>query len=551
MKKGFIFLTILLLVSMIFAGCGGTTTTSSTSSSTTSTSVASTSLTSTSLTSNTVTSPAVTTTPAAATPKHGGTLKLIYDSAPSGSIGYPPELQGDATTAPQLCFESFLREDNQGNFTPWLAESYKLADDDSSITFHLRQGVTFHDGSSLNATVAKWNLENTIAAKEEPFWSSVEVVDDYTIQINFSQWQNTMMGDFAGASTWMISETAFDKNGLDWVRQNPVGTGPFKFVSFVKDTSFTTVRYPNYWGKDANGNQLPYLDGVEFLFISDPQTQEATMESGEADMLVVKHGDKVESDLVSRGFTAKSAATDTSAIFGDTANPDSPWSNLEVREAAEYAIDRDAIGKMGYGYWKPAYQIPGSSDPTYDPNFSLGRPYDPDKAKQLLTEAGYPNGFTTTLVACPSSLDNDVVVAIQGYLAQVGIKADIQYPDLGKFIQDYWIGTWHNAIIYEPIAGFPNYMTIFAILFNPATNFHPSWQRTPDWLAAYNAALAAPEANIQLEQAATDLLVKDCLMTPINEGGRGWVYASYVEDIGAMELELAPFLKVEQAWLNK
>lgn len=391
-------------------------------------------------------------------------------------------------------------------------------------------------------------MDNVIAAHQAPNWASVDVVDDYTVRVNLSKWQNTM---WSGFSTWIISKAAFDKNGLDWARQNPVGTGPYKFVSFLKDTSFKTVKNPDYWKKAANGDQLPYLDAVDISFIADSVTQESAMQADEADMLVVKHGSKVASDLAALGFEVKSAAIDTSVIIGDTANPESPWANQKVREAAEYAIDRESIATMGYGYWKPAIQIPGSATLAYNPNFTFARPYDVEKGKQLLAEAGYPNGFTTTIVACPFSLNPDIPVAIQSYLAKIGIDAAVEYPDPGKFTSDYMLGSWNNAIVYEPVAGFPNYMQIFSIMYNPVTNWHSSWLKTPEYTAAFDAALATPKPDIQLMRAVTDLLVKEALMTPINEGGRGWAYQSYVMDAGVLETNLPPFLKLEQAWLDK
>jgi peptide/nickel transport system substrate-binding protein len=541
MKKVFILLTILLLTSIIFAGCGGSTTTSKTTTTATSTAVTST-------TTKTSTTTTATTTPTV-TPKRGGTLRLIYDSSPTGVIGYPVEIMGDGGFAPQLCIEGLLKESNKGEFTPWLAESYQLADDRTSMTYKLRKGVKFHDGSDFNATVVKWNLENVMAAKQAPNWASVDIIDDYTVRINLSKFQNTM---WSGFNASIISKSAFDKNGLDWVRQNPVGTGPYKFVSYEKDATFTGIKNPDYWKPGADGKQLPYLDEVKISFIPDSVTQESAMQAGEADMLVIKHGSKVASDLEALGLIVKSAASDTSVLIPDTANPDSPWANQKVREAVEYAINREAIATgMGYGYWKPAYQIPGSADLPYDPNFSLARKYDVEKAKQLLTEAGYPDGFTTTIIAAPASLNADIPVAVQGYLAKIGIKVDIEYPDAGKFTTDYWLGKWQNGAVYEPVAGFPNYMTIFAVLFNPTTNWHPSWLRTPEYQAAYNAALDAPLPDTKLMKAVTDVITQYALLIPINEGGRGWVYQKYVMDAGVLETNLAPYLKLYQTWLNK
>ena len=120
----------------------------------------------------------------------------------------------------QYSLESLLRQDNKGNIIPWLAESYKIADDLKSITFNLRKGVKFHDGSDFNAEAAKWNLDNFIQAKMESSWASVDILDDYTIRVNITQWTNTVLTSFADAMTpvFMVSKAAFDKNGKDWMK---------------------------------------------------------------------------------------------------------------------------------------------------------------------------------------------------------------------------------------------------------------------------------------------------------------------------------------------
>ena len=183
MKKTLVALVCLLVISIILVGCSSGTPANTSPAATKPT------------TSNPTSAPASTapaatkpasTTPTAGTPKFGGALKLIYDAPPSGTIGYPQGMIGDATTACQLVIEPLLKQISTGEYIPWLTESYKLADDRTSITFNLRKGVKFHDGSDFNAQVAKWNLDNTIAAKQQPNWTSVEAIDDYTVKINFS-----------------------------------------------------------------------------------------------------------------------------------------------------------------------------------------------------------------------------------------------------------------------------------------------------------------------------------------------------------------------------
>jgi ABC-type transport system substrate-binding protein len=200
LKRGSMVLSILLLISLVLVGC------SSNSSSTTAAKTS---------TSTTTAKPSATTT-AALTPKYGGT-KVIYDSGPAGSIGYPPELTSDSTTAPSMVVEPLVKENSKGDIIPWLAESYTLASDQLSVTFVLRKGIKFHDGTDLNASIAKWNMDNAINAKKVSNWKSVSIIDDYTIRVDLIKWQNTGLSTFAGNNAWMISKAAFDKNWLDWV----------------------------------------------------------------------------------------------------------------------------------------------------------------------------------------------------------------------------------------------------------------------------------------------------------------------------------------------
>jgi ABC-type transport system substrate-binding protein len=553
MKKLYLTLVILLLGSFLLIGCGqSNTTTPPATQPTVTTPSGGQPTTAVATTPATTTNPSTTTAaPAPGTPKKGGTLNVMIDSVPPTAIGWPAELIGDASTAPQLCLEPLLREGPKGQIYPWLAESYKVADDLKSITFTLRKGVKFHDGSDFNAEVAKWNLENQIAAKRTPYWSSVDVIDDYTVRVNFNQWLNTNVRVFAdGQSSMMVSKASFDKNGLDWMRQNPVGTGPFKFVSFSRDVGFKTTRFENYWGKDAQGTQLPYLDAVNILFVSDPTTQNAVVQSGGADMAIFEPG-KRAADFKSLGMELRYDLVTSYSLTPDTANADSPLANQKVREATEYAINKEAIAKaLSYGYWGAPYQIPAPATIAYNPNFTLGRKYDPVKAKDLLAEAGYANGLNITIICIPLSLNKDVDTAIQADLKKVGINATLEFPEAAKW-QSYNTTGWKNAWVFQPFAGFPNWNYTLQFYFAPNSVNNKSWLRTPEFLEAYNKTITSPQPDVKLMQATSDIMTQQASIIPVMEAGRGWAYKPYVMNAGLLERGLSPYWKPEQAWLNK
>jgi peptide/nickel transport system substrate-binding protein len=487
------------------------------------------------------------TTAAATTPKNGGTLRVMNDSAPGGPTGYPPEVNSSSNMYFSLCVEPLVRETNTGEIIPWLAESYKIADDYKSITFNLRKGVKFHDGSDFNAQVAKWNIDNAINAKLEPYFASVDAVNDYSIKVNFSQWQNVIINNFAGDTVlYMISKASFDKNGLDWVRQNPVGTGPFKFASYQTGVSWKTVKNPDYWMKG-----FPYLDGIEMKIVADPMTQQAAMLNKEADMILTIPG-KIVHDMNSAGLQVITRPIDTIDIFPDTGNADSPFAKKNVRESVEYALDRESIAKsLLYGYFKAPNQIPGSGLPIYNPNISTVRKFDVAKAKQLLADAGYATGFKTSIIAAPMSLNKDIIVATQGYLSAVGIQADIQYPDPAKWTSDYMTGKWQSSLLVTPVPGSNNYNFSLNRWLGPNSPFFKNWQRTPEFIQAFNASVNSPAANINLQRAVVEQVAKDCSLIPINEGGRAWVIQSYVMNAGCHTWAWGPYFTPYQAWINK
>jgi peptide/nickel transport system substrate-binding protein len=549
MKKILVALSILMLI-LVIAGCAAktTVTTPSTTSPMTSSQIPTKTTASTSPT--TTTSPTTATSPATTTAKYGGTLKVIIDRPP-GVIGWPPQIGLGGVSVLQVCMEPLLRGTSKGEFNPCLAESYKVAGDLLSITFNLRKGVKFHDGTAFNAEAAKWNLDNQIQAKKEPYWKSVDIIDDYTVRVNLTEWRNYILNTFSDdPDSWMVSPAAFQKNGIDWMRNNPVGTGPFKFVSFASDTDFKAVKNPDYWGKDSQGNNLPYLDAVDFIFVADPNTQLAVMKSGAGDIVVSETG-KRTADLAAAGFKVYAALVATSVLYPDTANSDSPFFNQKVREAVEYSIDREAIAKtFGYGYWKAPYQIPALDSSTYNPNFTLGRNFDVDKAKQLMSEAGFSDGFKITLVSAPAGRNTDVNTALQSYLAAIGIQAEIQLPDQPTFtsIQSKPI---KNALIIQGLACAPNLNSTISQFLAATSPRFPSWARTPEFTKLVDISAISPLPDIKLMQACTDELTKECAIIPVYPSGQAWGYMPYVMDAGFGERTQPVFYNLEKLWLNK
>lgn len=553
-----LFLSLLLVGTILLSACGGGEATTTTAAPSTQTSVTQPAGSSTSQATPGTAAPATsappgpegtgsTATTAALTPKLGGTLRIA--SSPQGAnLGWPPTRTGGGPNI-QFYYETLLHGDEKGNLYPWLAESFKVADDLKSITFTVRQGVKFHDGSDLTAEVVKWNLDQYAMMK--PQWASVEVVDPNTVRVNFKMWDSTLPSSFGDAepALYMVSKAAYDKNGQDWIYTHPVGTGPFEVTSYTPDTSMKLLKNPDYWATDENGNKSPYLDEVDYIYVADPVTQQMMAKAGEIDMVDFLGPGKQAADFRAIGWRTDVVFDANEIWVPDSAHADSPWSNQKVREAAEYAVDRVTIAeKFGYGDLEAPYQVPPRSSTAYDPNFPLARKYDPGKAKQLLAEAGYPNGFKTKLIAWPAA-NRDIVMAEQQYLAQVGIDAELEFPDFGKW--NTYVGpqgSWHNALLEAPCPA--QGTTGIGVLTFALFLFGENWQKPPELMQAIGAASSAPTLDVSLIRAATDVLTKNALLIPVWEIGSGRVEQQYVvADYGHRGLPI--FYNIERAWLNK
>jgi peptide/nickel transport system substrate-binding protein len=415
------------------------------------------------------------------------------------------------------------------------------------MTFTLRKGVKFSDGSDLTADVVKWNLDQRI--KQEPNWTSIEAVDPNTVRVNFKTWDNGLPASFGDSEPMlcMVSKAAYDKNGQDWITTHPVGTGPFTVAKFVPDSIMKVVKNPNYWAKDAKGNKLPYLDGIDFIASPDTTTTLMMAKAGEIDMVAVSPGQHM-ADYEKLGWRVHTTYDANEVWVPDSAHQDSPWSKLEVREAAEYAVDRATIAqKFGFGYLQAPNQIPPRSTTAYDANYALARNYDPAKAKQLLAQAGYPNGFKTTLIVWAAG-NRDIALAEQQYLAAVGIQADVQLPDMGKWATYVGPqGTYQNALLEgpAPAQGPTGIGSVSFALFL----FGNNWLKPPELMQAFGAATSAPTLDVSLVRATTDILGKNALLIPLYEIGSGRAEQPYVvADFGHRGF---PVSSLETAWLNK
>jgi peptide/nickel transport system substrate-binding protein len=462
-------------------------------------------------------------------PQYGGTLRIIC-GAELTSIGWPSDQIAPEDYYQRVpAIETLVRFDEDlGVPVPFLAESVVEDPEALTITFHLRQGVKFHDGTELDADACIWNFEQLWAsANLSASWiwaSDIEKVDDYTVRVNFVEWDNTYLVNMCYDSA-MISPAAFEEHGLDWVRDNAVGTGPFKQVSFQRDVQKVFERFDDYWQEGK-----PYLDKIEINIIADPTVQVASFLSGDNDMITYLNPTDAKNleDQPGVVLTQGNIMGDTFSLVGDSAHPDSPFADLRVRQAVSYAVNREAIAEfIYYGYAAPTCQMVGPACWAYSPDV-VGYPYDPDKAIALLAEAAAdgvftPNaqgGFDTTLWCRSDKVTRDMYTAVQGYLADVGIIADLQAINPGQYGEMYFATGWSDGLfgadmlIGWGIGVHANYFfSVYSPLGMPQSITHPEEVDEGIWLATNASDFETTKAQSwNLEYLLID---KYCVYTPI------------------------------------
>ncbi len=501
------------------------------------------------------TTPSATTNPSATTAptsnKYGGTMRYIAPTGPGAPIGAPWFSNGTSTYVMQFAEQTLLKQQLDGSITPYLASSYDVVSDPAnpSLTFHLQKGIKFHDGTDFNAAAVKWNLQQAMAPGSATLgsttnWKSIDVIDDSTIRVNLKSFSNIAVLNFAD-TTFMVSPTAFQKNGADWMNYNMVGTGPFVQTNFQRDVSLTYAKNPNYWDPGK-----PYLDKFQMLFVSDPMTGEALFKSGGAEIIQCTD-DAMANRIQTAGFNMQRVFSYGGTLVPDSGNADSPWSNLKVRQAAEYALDKVALAnRFGYGTWQAAYQYSGTASPAYDPALTP-RTYDVAKAKQLLTEAGYPNGFKTTIIVGATGVSSDVAQAIQAYFSAVGIQAALSYPQTSAWSAYLTGGTWHNGLLFGAALGSSNPNSGWNLTYSDGSAWYQSMKRPDGFAAAYKASLATPQLDPALAKKCEDLLYNDVNTIPLYTSAKQWGVASNAQDVAMGTRGLWAWWDSQNAWLGK
>ncbi len=483
--------------------------------------------------------------------KTGGVVKL-GTPAVVVNLGYP----GKLSTFIELSFaqpavEPLCRYTKEGELTPWLCDSYDLDADTLTLTVKLKEGILFHDGTPFNAEAVKWNWEEFSAQgrSEITVIESIECPDEYTVVAHLSTWDNTIADNALYQAGFMFSPTYGKENGVDAANSHPVGTGPFVFKEWQKDVKLVYEKNDNYRIKGQ-----PYLDGIEIEFIGDANTLTTAYQAGEIDAMIMITSDVLtimeatgETALTAEGLTGGAAIS--MVAFGCT-DDNSPCKDLLVRQAFCHAVDWETLCTASGGlYYTNQWAVPGSW--SYNEE-TIGYPYDVEKAKKLLAQAGYPDGVEINCY----TLENNSTQAtmLQQFVAEAGITLNIQSIDQAR--QDEMSGlngNWDGIMLSAGRADV-EIASIYGRSFTDEGVRYVGGFLHPDDLVKLitdaKAAKTQDERAAYCKQMAKMIIDDYCMVAPIGIAASNYYERDYIKDLGINQTHLVLWTP-EQCWLDK
>jgi peptide/nickel transport system substrate-binding protein len=396
--------------------------------------------------------------PGAAAPEGQVTWAVHISLAPTWFD--PAETPGIGTPFMMLyALHDALVKPMPGNpLAPSLAESWSLSKDGLTQEFVLRHGVKFHNGDPVTADDVKFSFERYRGAaakllKEKV--AAVEVVDPHRVRFRFKEpWPDfmTYYGSLTTGAGWIVPRKYLEKVGDDGFKKAPVGAGPYRFVSFTPGVELVMEAFEPYWRK------VPSVKRLVLKSIPDEATRLAMLKRGEADVVYLLQSALAEEVRRTSGLTLRPTPIVSThwLVFLDQWDAKSPWADRRVRLAANHAINRPAINDaITLGFSRITWSIiPQSFDFFWPPPAYA---YDPARAKQLLAEAGYPNGFDAGDLWCDAATAT-MSEATAGYLQAAGIRTKVRPLERAAFFKGYQEKKLRN-LLYSISGAFGNTAT--------------------------------------------------------------------------------------------
>jgi len=386
--------------------------------------------------------------------KDGGNLVI---ATRSDAVSLDPHLTNDTASANVRIniYDTLVVQDENMKNQPGLAESWEQLDD-TTWEFKLRKGVTFHDGTPFNAEVVKANIERildpNIASSVQFMYNmidEVETVDEYTVRFKTKYPFGPLPAHFAHPGGQMISKKQIEEDYAalekgekpgSVINAHPIGTGPFRFKEWKPGQSITLIKNENYWGEPAK------LASVTFKVVPEDLTRISELITGDSHISMPLSPSDLEQVENTDGLHAQRTASSSLSFIGFNMSK-KPFDDVRVRQAISMAINKEEIIDGIYnGVGIPAKGPLAPGIFGYDGNLE-GLEYDPQKAKDLLAEAGYQDGFSTTIWTNDDRQRVDTATNVQSQLAKIGIDAEVKILEWGSMLEQTAEGE-HEMMVF-------------------------------------------------------------------------------------------------------
>jgi len=437
-------------------------------------------------------------------------------------------------------FEGLVKPNSNGDLIPAVASDYVIDDEGKTYTFELRDGITFHNGAPVTADDVIASIERCADTGDDAplvaAFSNIESInkkDDRTIEITLKEPDT----DFLCNMTTAI----LPANNIENTANNPIGTGPYMYVSRSPQENIVLKRYDGYWGEKA------YIENVIFKVISNPDTIVMNLEGGSVDMF--PRVTTAQAEQLSDNFEIKEGTMNlVQALYLN--NAVAPFDDVRVRQALCYAIDPGEI--MDYAFDGRGSEIGSSMFPSFGKYFmpELNDTYnqDLDKAKALLAEAGYADGFEFS-IKVPSNYTQHVDTAqiLKEEFKKIGVTANIELIEWSSWLSDVYQGRDYEATVIGVDASTLSPRALLGRFESTAGNNFVNFA-DPAYDAAYNAAVKSTDDAVQTEnykkcetilaeQAANVYIQDPAELVAINKKFTGYeFYPVYAQDMSKIRL---------------
>ncbi|MFW5986493.1 MAG: ABC transporter substrate-binding protein [Halanaerobiales bacterium] len=389
----------------------------------------------------------------AAAQEYGGTF--VFGRG-GDSVGLDPiqVTDGESFKVTQQIYDTLVMfEPGTTEVIPGLAKEWEISEDGKTVTFYLREGVEFHDGNPVNAEAIKWNFDRW-GYEDHPYHiggdfyyysymfqdfpgviKEVKAVDEYTVEFNLTDPQGPFLNNLAMVSFGIASPEAVKEHGEDYFK-NPVGSGPFKFVEWKQGDRVVLEANEDYWGG------RPYLDKVVFRSIPDNGARYMELKAGSIDMMDYINPEDVDDAEKSDGLDVVLRPSMNVGYFSMNQEVE-PFDDVKVRKALAHAVNKESlIGAFYAGLAEPAKNPLPPSLWGYNDDIE-DYEYNPEKARELLAEAGYPDGFEFDFYYMPVPRPyfpqpKMIAQALQFYFSEIGVEANLLSYDWGTYLDKYY-----------------------------------------------------------------------------------------------------------------